>query len=208
MIWSRVPLPVRSLFPGALWSVKTGGRKEVFLTFDDGPFAVETVFVLALMKEYNAKACFFLTGNNAKQNPDLVQQILADGHTLGNHTFSHINGWKSGRKEYLDNVLQCAHYVPSKLFRPPYGKILPSQARLLRNAGYQLVMWDLLSYDFDKNKSPQTLLYHLKRKLKPGAIVVFHDSPKAFALLKEILPEFLSHCFQLGYSFKPLTNKH
>lgn len=208
MIWSRVPYPVRTLFPGALWAVNTGGRKEIFLTFDDGPFAVETGFVLSVLKQYQAKACFFLTGNNARQNPDFVIRLLAEGHTLGNHTFSQINGWKTGRKDYLDNVLKCAEYVPSKLFRPPYGKILPSQARLLRRAGYRLVMWDLLSYDFDHTKSSSILLQHLKRKLKPGSIVVFHDSPKAFPILKEILPDFLAYCFSQGYSFRALSDKH
>lgn len=206
MIWSRVPLPVRSLFPGALWSVNTGG-KEIFLTFDDGPSPLETGFVLELLKQYKAKACFFLVGKNAREHRELLTQILSEGHSLGNHTFSHKNGWKTGRKEYLDDVLKCEEYMQTKLFRPPYGRILPSQARLVRKAGFKLIMWDLLSYDFDSGKSGEQILNHLKKKVKPGSIIVFHDSPKAFPLLKIVLPEFLQYCCKQGFEFKALEFK-
>jgi peptidoglycan-N-acetylglucosamine deacetylase len=207
MIWSRVPVPLRSLYPGALWAVKTGGRKEVYLTFDDGPSIIETGFVLTVLEQFNAKACFFLIGKNAIENPELVKKIVADGHGIGNHTFSHKNGWKTGRHDYLDNVLMCHEIIPSKLFRPPYGKILPSQANILKKAGFKLVMWDLLSYDFDPSKSVEEILDHLKRKVKAGSIVVFHDSAKAFPLLKVVLPAFMEYCQKEGYLFKALETK-
>jgi len=205
MLWSKVPLPVRSLFPGAVWHVNTGKRKEVFLTFDDGPSEQETSFVLSLLRQYKAKASFFVVGNNAENNPALIEKIIEEGHSIGNHTFSHLNGWKTGNSEYLDNVLKCSRIVSTKLFRPPYGKILPSQARRLRSVGFDLIMWDLLSYDFDSKKSVEEIMHNLKKQLKPGSIVVFHDSKKAFAHLSLILPMFMDYCVQQGYQFKAIA---
>lgn len=206
MIWPRVPLPVRSLFPGAVWSVKTS-VKELFLTFDDGPSPLETSFVLDELKRFNAKACFFMVGNNVLKHPDVLSRVVREGHSLGNHTYSHINGWKSGRSEYLDNVLKCSEVLSTRLFRPPYGRILPAQAKLLKRAGYKLIMWDLLSYDFDSTKTKKEILHHLMKRVKPGSIVVFHDSPKAFPLLKLVLPEFLEQCRNRGFTFSPLEIK-
>jgi peptidoglycan/xylan/chitin deacetylase (PgdA/CDA1 family) len=178
-----------------------GDKKELFLTFDDGPHPTITPFVLASLKQYDAKATFFCVGENVTRYPDVYQQILAEGHAVGNHTYNHINGWKTGDIIYLKNVILATQTIESNLFRPPYGRISKSQIKELAPV-FKIIMWDVLSGDFDLNLSPQKCLHNVVSNAGAGSVIVFHDSEKALPRLEYVLPKSLAYFTEKGYRMK------
>jgi peptidoglycan/xylan/chitin deacetylase (PgdA/CDA1 family) len=197
---------LKALFPpGLTWKIPTE-QAVLYLTFDDGPIPHITEWVLSTLESFQAKATFFCIGDNIRKHPSVFERVQAAGHTLGNHTFHHLKGWKTPPKVYLDNTLQCQQQLalPIGLFRPPYGQITYTQAKLLQQKGYQMLMWDVLSGDFEKNVSPQTCLRKSLIYTQPGSVVVFHDSYKAEKNLRYVLPRYLEHMHHQGYFFKAL----
>lgn len=178
---------------------------KVYLTFDDGPTPGVTDRVLDLLAKYNFTATFFCLGKNVKQNPDLFSRILEGGHAVGNHTFDHLDGWQTPVSDYVKNVEKAAKWIETPLFRPPYGHIRPSQVKSLQKMGFQVIMWDVLSGDFDE-RSPASILTNLKRNVSAGSIVVFHDSKKAANRLMEVLPQFLDFVKHSGLSPERLSS--
>ncbi|MCC6385577.1 MAG: polysaccharide deacetylase family protein [Bacteroidia bacterium] len=178
------------LYPSLTWSIPTSVN-EVFLTFDDGPVPEATPFVLDELAKFQAKATFFCIGKNIDSYPDIFERIKAEGHRIGNHTYHHLNGWHTDNKSYFENVKQAQALIgQTDLFRPPYGKIKRSQINFLKQQ-FRIIMWDILSYDFDKTMRPGECLHKVVDHSSPGSIIVFHDSAKAFPNLKVILPEVL-----------------
>jgi peptidoglycan/xylan/chitin deacetylase (PgdA/CDA1 family) len=193
---------LKSVFPSLIWR-KDPSLKKLYLTFDDGPVPEITPWVLDLLKEENIKATFFCVGDNVQKNPEMYQRILNEGHCVGNHTYNHMNGWDFPTKEYLQNIEQCAELVNSSLFRPPYGKLKPSQVSNLTSQ-YSIIMWDVLSGDYDKNTSPEKCLKNVKDHFRNGSIIVFHDSQKAKENLMFALPQFIKHAKKEGFEFDVL----
>lgn len=204
----KTPWLVRAIFSSYTWKVKTE-RREVFLTFDDGPHPVITPWVLEQLKAFDAKATFFCIGNNVEQYPEVYRQILAEGHAVGNHTFHHLNGWKTADAAYLDDIQQAAQLIHSSLFRPPYGRIKRSQAKkipaVIPKQKVQLVMWDVLSADFDVNFSPEQCLENVLKNYGRGSVIVFHDSQKAWRNLEYILPKVLLELQRRGFACNPIS---
>lgn len=192
------------MFSSLVWDLPTEG-KVLYLTFDDGPHKTITPYVLQCLKEYNAKACFFCIGKNVLQYPEVYQQIINEGHTIANHTQSHLNGFKTSTKDYIRNVQKAKELIHSQLFRPPYGKITPFQKKLLQKAGYKIIMWDVLSGDFDTSISAEQCTQNVLLLATNGSIIVFHDSEKAFPRLKEALPKVLQFFTEKGFVFKAIT---
>jgi peptidoglycan/xylan/chitin deacetylase (PgdA/CDA1 family) len=198
---------LKAMYPSYIWHIQEE-EKIMYLTFDDGPHATVTPFVLQQLQQYNAKATFFCIGKNVVEQPTIYQQILNDGHSIGNHTHNHLNGWKTNDASYLNNIKLAEQSIQSNLFRPPYGRIKKSQAKqlMLRNTNMKIVMWDVLSGDFDTQLSPQKCLDNVLKNVTQGSIVVFHDSEKAFERLQYALPKTLEHFSNLGYTFKAISN--
>ncbi len=212
----KTPWWLRALYPSVIWQVKAP-EKTIYLTFDDGPHETATPFVLDQLQQYNAKATFFCIGKNVAAYPELYQRILNEGHATGNHTYSHVNGWKVTDDEYLKEVELASTLIKSNLFRPPYGRIKRSQlkklqtsSRLLgttpafRTGRLQIIMWSVLSGDFDTSLSPEACLTNVLNNTKPGTIIVFHDSTKAWERLQYALPKVLEHFSKVGYTFSAL----
>jgi len=199
----KTPKFIQSLFPNFIWRIPTK-EKTLFLTFDDGPIPEVTPWVLEQLEAYNAKATFFCVGDNVKKHPEVFRSVLENGHSVGNHTFNHLNGWSSDNVPYFHNVRHCAHLVNSTLFRPPYGRMKPSQAQFLQRH-YRIIMWDVLSGDFDPNISNEQCLRNVTEKVVPGSIVVFHDSLKAKEKLQYVLPKILKQFAAEGYQFESLN---
>lgn len=197
------PFWLKWLYPSLTWN-KDRSEKSIYLTFDDGPIPVVTPFVLNTLKKFNATATFFCIGENVQKHPEIYQQLLKEGHAVGNHTFNHLKGWKTDDKVYLDNIQKCAGLVQSSLFRPPYGKGTRSQYAALR-PGYSIIMWDVLSGDFDTGLTPERCLKNVIKNTRTGSIVVFHDSLKAYERLEYALPLALEHWQKEGYAFKGLN---
>ncbi len=173
---------------------------KIYLSFDDGPHPVATPFVLDLLKEYNARASFFCIGKNVDNHPDIYKRIIQEGHRTGNHTFTHANGWKTGTEEYIREIRKTSGLISSDLFRPPYGRVRFSQLRKIRNElGMKTVMWSLLSGDFDPAISPARCAENVLRNMKPGSIIVFHDSEKALDKLRHALPLVLEEIKKRGW---------
>lgn len=173
-------------------------HKVVYLTFDDGPHPEITQWVLEQLERFNAQATFFCVGDNVRKFPETYQNILDKKHITGNHTMHHIKGWKTSTDAYIKNVSESAQYIQSNLFRPPYGRIKPSQLRILKN-DYRIIMWSLLSCDFEKNLDTAKALEGLKKNTKAGSIIVFHDSVKSEKNLKEMLPLYLQFLNENGF---------
>ena len=202
----RTPGVVQRLFPDYTWRGRSGqgGRPRLYLTFDDGPIPGVTPWVLETLAAFGARATFFCVGENAERYPGLLRDLRAAGHTLGNHTHNHLSGWRTERTPYVANVRRCRQAVESRLFRPPYGRLRPSQAEALRSRDYRIVMWDVLSGDFDADLSPDDCTANVIDNAGPGSIVVFHDSLKAERNLRTALPAVLGHYGGLGYEFAAL----
>lgn len=198
----------KAIFPNYIWKIKTDGKK-VFLTFDDGPTPEITEWVLNELKKYDAKATFFCIGDNIKKFPEIFQKLITDKHSIGNHTFNHLNGWKTDVTKYLDNVLLCQSQIEknnfsTNLFRPPYGKISRKQAKNLTQENYKIIMWDIISYDFDKTITKEKCLENVITNVEPGSIIVFHDSKKAWQNLEFVLPKTLEFLKKEGYTFEKI----
>mgnify|MGYP003953609661 CR=1 FL=1 len=196
--FAKTPGFVPQLFSNYCWNIPNQDRK-VFLTFDDGPIPNMTPWVLETLNKYNAKASFFCIGDNVKNHPEIYKSIIENGHTVCNHTYSHMNGWKNTKADYLENVDMCSKFINSKLFRPPYGQIRNSQGKALIEKGYKIIMWDVLSWDFSKKVSPDMCLKNVTHNIKAGSIVVFHDNLKAERNLKFALPKCLKFLSDNNY---------
>jgi peptidoglycan/xylan/chitin deacetylase (PgdA/CDA1 family) len=192
---TKTPGIIKALYKSCTWRLSPA-RQAVYLTFDDGPHPRATPFVLEQLKKYNAKGTFFCIGKNVVEHPQIYQQILQEGHTVGNHTQQHLNGWKTGTDKYIRNVLEARQYIDSPLFRPPYGRITPFQVQALKNKmpGVQIIMWDVLSADFDTGINGEACVQNVVFKASPGSIIVFHDSAKAWDRLSYALPRVLEYC--------------
>ena len=209
------PPLVISLFKNLLWKVNTK-EKEIYLTFDDGPTPEITDWVLGQLALYNAKATFFCIGKNIEMQPEIFSRVIKGGHSIGNHTNNHLNGWKTNVSNYLDNTEKAQEniskhltYTPTpRWFRPPYGKITPSQAKELKKRNYHIVMWHVVSYDWDNTISPEICFENIKKNTKEGSIIVLHDSVKAYPNLREVLPRTLEFYTKKGYHFKGLDNRN
>lgn len=211
--WIKTNRIIKALFSNYTWDLPiTGSSNTVYLTFDDGPIPEITNWVLNELKKYNVKATFFCIGNNIDENPDLFKTVITEGHSIGNHTFNHLNGWKTSSKAYIENTKLCADSIQknspsalkSKNFRPPYGKITASQSRKIRKLGYKIIMWDVLSGDFDQTLSKEKCLNNVLSNVKPGSIIVFHDSIKAFKNLKYVLPKTLTYLKENNFNCEVL----
>lgn len=202
-LWIKTHWLVKWLFPKYIWDFQTR-HKTVWLTFDDGPIPEITEWVLEQLKQHNARATFFCIGDNVRKHPAIFNKVIAAGHSIGNHTFNHLNGWKTETSDYTDNVDLCQQEIAKltdhcRLFRPPYGKIKRKQARILRKAGYKIIMWDVVSADFDQSITPSACLENVLKNVEPGSIIVFHDSVKAFKNLEYALPRTLEFLSENGY---------
>ena len=198
----KTPWWLRMFYPFLTWRIKTSGKK-IYLTFDDGPHETATPFVLDLLKQYNARATFFCIGKNVAKHPAIYERVLAEGHSVGNHTMNHVNGWKVNDAVYVDEVTQAGVLIRSDLFRPPYGRIKRSQQRKLKtiNPKLKTIMWDVLSGDFDTGLPPEGCLAYVLYHTKAGSIIVFHDSTKAWERMSFALPKVLEHFSKEGFEF-------
>lgn len=199
---------MKSLLPGYTWQKQTE-EKTLYLTFDDGPIPVVTPFVMDQLKVYDAKATFFCVGDNLEKNTGIAERLLSEGHKLANHTYNHLKGWQTPDEVYLDNVEQCERelkklQVQNRLFRPPYGRITGKQAAQIRKEGYELIMWDVLTNDYDTTLSPEVCLQKSIKHSEKGSIIVFHDSQKAQRNMMYVLPRYLDHFAKQGYTFDTL----
>lgn len=200
----KTPWWLRAIYPKYIWKIATT-KKIVYLTFDDGPHPDATPFVLNELKKYDALSTFFCIGKNVKAWPEIFKRILDEGHTVGNHTQNHMNGWKTDNEVYLKDVADASNYIDSDLFRPPYGRITSFQAKYLSAAmkgrKSKVIMWDVLSADFDTSIDGEQCLSNVLLNTKPGSIIIFHDSEKALPRLQYCLPKVLKFFADKGYSF-------
>ncbi len=199
----RIPWILKKIFPDLTWDIP-GEEKILYLTFDDGPTPVITGQVLNILLQYQAKATFFCIGRNAERHPEILAEIIAGGHAVGNHTYSHLKGWYIRDREYYADIALAAQFITSGLYRPAYGMITPGQIRYLEKK-YRIVLWDVMSYDFDQGISPEKCLRNVTRFARPGSIVVFHDSVKASASLLFALPRLLEFFTSQGYLFQSIS---
>ena len=201
--WIKTHWTIKKLFSNYVWDIPNTENK-VYLTFDDGPTPEITQWTLNQLKNYNAKATFFCIGDNIRKYPDVLKEVLKEGHSIGNHTFNHLNGWKTNTQDYIENAKLFEKEYGKlstencQLFRPPYGKIKPSQSNILRKMGFKIIMWDVLSVDFDITITPEKCLENVMQNVHSGSIIVFHDSVKAFANLEYVLPRTLEFLKQKG----------
>ena len=211
--WIKTSLLVKKIFPNYIWDIPNTSNK-IYLSFDDGPTPEITKWILEELEKYNAKATFFCIGNNIEKYPEIFKKIINEGHSIGNHTYNHLNGWETTTNEYLENVNLYESSIlnlkskilnlKSKLFRPPYGKIKRSQSKKLRQLGCKIIMWDVLSADFDTSISKEKCLQNVLQNVTSGSIIVFHDSIKAFPNLEYTLPKALKYWAAKGFLFEKL----
>lgn len=199
----RPPLLYRILFPEALWRIKRKKSKAVYLTFDDGPISEVTPWVLDLLDFYNIKATFFLVGDNVKRHPELLEEIKRRGHSWGNHTMNHLQGFKVTSRRYLRNIMEADELIDSTLYRPPHGIMRWGQARVIKEH-MNIVMYDLVTRDYSKKLSPEKVLHNVKRYARNGSIIVFHDSLKAERNLRYALPRAIEWLKEHGYEFRTI----
>lgn len=198
----KTPSLLKKIYPDCTWNFSRN-EQVIYLTFDDGPHITATPFVLDTLKKFNAKATFFCIGKNVAAHPDIYKRIIIEEHTTGNHTFNHLSGWKSTDEEYIQNIKEAGKYIDSKLFRPPYGKITKFQVKLLK-PHFRVVMWDVLSADFDLSIDGNKCMTNVTRNAGNGSVVVFHDSEKAFPRLEKALPEILAWFADKGFRFESI----
>jgi len=198
---------IKSIFNKWIWSFDTE-KKEVYITFDDGPVPEITPWVVEQLKKHNAKATFFCIADNIQKHPNIYKLLQKEGHRIGNHTYNHLKGWNTNKEAYIQNTLKAECFLnqnkQSKLFRPPYGRITNNQSKALRSLGYKIIMWDVLSADFDKNLTAKDCQKNVLDNVTNGSIVVFHDSYKAYPRLKETLPKVLEELSNRGFTFKTI----
>ena len=203
MYFVRTPRMIQRLLPGYLWRMPVK-EKVVYLTFDDGPIPEVTPWLLDVLRVFDARATFFCVGENVQRYPYIFKRMLEEGHSVGNHTHQHLNGWKTETPVYLQNVATCAAFVSGNLFRPPYGRLTSKQAAALRKQQYRLVMWDVLSGDFDRTLAPEKCWENIRRNVRPGSIVVLHDSLKAEPNVRYALPKLLEYFSEKGWRFEAI----
>lgn len=229
--WVKTHVLVIKIFRNFMWKIPSESKK-VYLTFDDGPTPAVTAWVLKELKKYNAKATFFCIGENIEKYPTIFEQILLEKHAIGNHTNNHLNGWKTSLSDYISNTTICESAIEkwsssnnntsifekendnnlitnkqkTKLFRPPYGKLKPYQAKAIRKLGYKIVMWDVLSADFDERISSEKCLQNVLKNVNSGSIVIFHDSEKAFKNLEYVLPKTLQYLSEKGFQCEAISS--
>lgn len=205
----KTPWWLKKIYSSYTWSIEEK-KNRIYLTFDDGPHPEATPFVLDELKKHQAKATFFCIGNNVAQHPAIYQRIIDEGHAVGNHTYSHLNGWKTANDIYLTDINKAATLIDSTLFRPPYGRITSFQARHVKDAlkvsDAKIIMWDVISGDFDIDLSEEKCLQNVILNATRGSIVVFHDSEKAFKKLKYCLPLVLNFFSEKGFEFAAVKN--
>lgn len=211
-IGAKTPSALIRVMNYGIWKLNT--PDTIFLTFDDGPTPDVTEFVLNELKKYHAPATFFCIGKNVKQHPEIFKKLIEENHAIGNHTMSHVNGWKTTAEMYLQEVEECENLITqfktsssNLFFRPPYGRITPSQFREV-NKTYHIIFWDVLSYDFHQSVSGEDVANVVVKHAKAGSIVVFHDSDKAFPRLKIALPKVLKYFSEKGFRFDKLSNQY
>lgn len=208
MIPHRTPFFLPLLYPSLTWRIRSD-EKDIYLTFDDGPVPGPTEFVLKQLGRFSIPATFFCIGDNIQKHPQIFQRIVEDGHSIGNHTVNHANGWRWKTEDYLRNVREFDAITEKagltqhvKLFRPPYGCVTNNQIKRLRD--YRIVMWDVLTQDYDRRLSPEVCLGRTIKACRPGSIVVFHDSYKAERNMEYVLPRLVEHLVTEGFRFKGL----
>ena len=201
----KSPQLLKWYYPSLVWN-KARNNKVIYLTFDDGPIPDVTDFVLKTLNSFQVKATFFCIGDNVSKHPEVFNRLLSAGHQIGNHTFNHLKGWKTDDETYVSNMLQCQSLTNTHLFRPPYGRIKKSQIKRIKTLvpNIQIIMWDVLSGDFDLSLSPEACFQNVIRHTENGSIIVFHDSLKAFERLKHALPLALDYFIKQGYRFETL----
>jgi peptidoglycan/xylan/chitin deacetylase (PgdA/CDA1 family) len=199
MLLATVPKVVTRAFPSLIWHIPER-EKIVYLTFDDGPIPETTPWLLSMLKSFNAKATFFCVGENVKKYNYLYKRLLDEGHSVGNHTYNHLVGWKTDNQTYIENINKANNLINTNLFRPPHGLIKNSQLQLIKD-DFKIVMWDVLSMDYDKSVSQEQCYRNVVNHAKPGSVIVFHDSIKAWENLKYALPKTLEYLSEKGYSF-------
>lgn len=203
----KTPGWLKRIYDSYIWSMPITG-KILYLTFDDGPHPEATPFVLKELKKYNALGTFFCIGKNVASFPGIYKQIIDEGHSVGNHTYNHLNGWKTNNDDYMKDIALASHEIDSDLFRPPYGRITSFQAKslkpVMKGKDPKVIMWDVLSGDFDAECTPQQCLANVIFASVPGSIVVFHDSEKAFPKLEYTLPRVLKYFSEKGYLFREI----
>lgn len=205
-LWVKTNRFVKTIFPNYIWDIPNN-EKKIYLTFDDGPIPEITEWTLAQLKTHNAKATFFCIGDNIQKHPEIFKKVIENGHAIGNHTFNHLKGWETSLEDYIENTKKCSETMVNcqlntehcQLFRPPYGKIKPSQAKTLRKLGYKIIMWDIISMDFDQTISPEECLNNVLKNIESGSIIVFHDSVKAWKNLEYVLPKTLVFLNENGF---------
>lgn len=208
--WIKTNSLIKRIFSNYIWDIPNMENK-IYLTFDDGPIPEVTEWVLELLKEHQIKATFFCIGKNIQKHPAIFNKIISNGHAVGNHTFNHLNGWSISTEDYLDNINLCKSEMskheskilnlPFAFFRPPYGKIKTTQSKKLRRLGYKIIMWDVLSADFDQSITPEKCLENVIQNTRSGSVIVFHDSIKAFKNLEYTLPKSIAILKQKGFEF-------
>jgi peptidoglycan/xylan/chitin deacetylase (PgdA/CDA1 family) len=214
--WIKTNAFVKKIFSNYIWNIPNAENK-IYLTFDDGPTPEITEWVLEELKKYQIKATFFCIGKNINSHPSLFYRIQDEGHSIGNHTYNHLKGWNTSTENYLENINLCKSEIlnkksaeenpqnlKSQLFRPPYGKIKKSQSKKLRQLGYKIIMWDVLSADFDTTITPEKCLENVLQNVESGSVIVFHDSVKAYENLKYTLPRALQVLKERGFEFSPI----
>lgn len=210
IMWVKTNRLVKWIFSKYIWEIKNSENK-IYLTFDDGPIPEVTEWVLDVLKKQDIKATFFCIGDNIRKNPEVFRKVINGGHSIGNHTFNHLKGWGSSTKNYIENALLCENEIAekydfgnqkSKIFRPPYGKIKFSQSKILRKMGYKIIMWDVLSVDWDKEISPEQCLDNMIKNTVSGSIIACHDSSKAFKNLEYALPKAIEYLKNKGFVFE------
>lgn len=198
-MWVRAPKILKWIYPGVIWNIPNTENK-IYLTFDDGPEPEVTPEVLAILNGAGIKATFFCIGKNVKSHPEIYHKIQEEGHAIGNHTMHHVNGWKTPAENYLEDVKNASAFITSKLFRPPYGRLRRSQLEGLKKE-YRVILWDVITYDFDKSVSPEQCLSNAVNNTESGSVIVFHDSIKAKTNLLYTLPKFIDTMKEKGFVF-------
>lgn len=193
----QFPRILRPFFGKTIWR-KTPSEKVIYLTFDDGPVPEVTPQVLDILDTYGWKATFFCVGENVQKHPELYNEILLRGHKTGNHSFNHLKGFNYSIEEYTANIKKAANYIDSNLFRPPYGRITRKQIKALKT-DYQIIMWDVITHDYNKNLSNDEVFRNVTKHLRKGSIVVFHDSVKAKEHVLAVLPKAIEFWNEKGY---------
>lgn len=199
MYLNKTPDVFKPMYKDLVWDIPTQ-KNEVFISFDDGPIPQATPYALDVLKEHDALATFFCIGDNVIKHPDIFQRVIDEGHQIGNHSLNHLNGWKYNDYSYIKNVLECAKVVPSKLFRPPYGKIKRSQSAALRKR-FSIIMWDVISGDFDRKVTKEKCVRNVVDNAVAGSIIVFHDSYKAYEKMAYALPRVMEQLKDKGFTF-------